>query len=84
MMMKCKHHEAHITFGIEPNGQTQKWSIQVYKLTDRQQPIDQPSLPHESNAEEMKLIINRTRTMQQQNPRRPYEYTVQKKPANME
>ena len=25
MMTKCKHHESHITFGIEPNGQTQKW-----------------------------------------------------------
>ena len=24
MMMKCKHHESHITFGIAPNGQTQK------------------------------------------------------------
>ena len=25
MMMKCKHCESHINFGIEPNGQTQKW-----------------------------------------------------------
>ena len=23
-MMKCKHHESNITFGIEPNGQAQK------------------------------------------------------------
>ena len=39
-MMKCKHHESHITFGIAPNRQ----SIQVYKLNDRQQHIDQPSI----------------------------------------
>ena len=33
IMMKCKHHESHITFGIEPNGQTQKWehtSVQAH------------------------------------------------------
>ena len=26
MMIECKHHESHITLGIEPNGQTQKWA----------------------------------------------------------
>ena len=42
---KCKYHESHITFGIEPKGKHKSGSIQVYKLTDRQQHIDQPSLP---------------------------------------
>ena len=32
-----------------------------------------------SDAEEMKSIINRTRNMQQENPRRPYDHTVQKR-----
>ena len=36
-----------------------------------------------SDAEEMKSIINRTRNMQQENPRRPYDHTVQKS-ANLE
>ena len=33
MTMKCKHHESHITFGIQPNRQTQKWehlSVQAH------------------------------------------------------
>ena len=33
MMMKCKHHESDISFGIEPNGLTKKWehtSVQAY------------------------------------------------------
>ena len=33
MMMKCKHHESHITFGIAPTGQTQNWehtSVQAH------------------------------------------------------
>ena len=45
MMMKCKHHESHITLGIEPNGQTQKWEHTIVQLTDIQQHIEQPSLP---------------------------------------
>ena len=31
--MKCKHHESHITFDIEANGQIQKWehtSVQAH------------------------------------------------------
>ena len=31
-----------------------------------------------SDAEEMKSTINRTRNMQQENPRRPYDHTEQK------
>ena len=33
MMMKCNYHESHTTFGVEPNGQTQKWehtSVQAH------------------------------------------------------
>ena len=31
-----------------------------------------------SDADEMKSIISKTRNMQQENPRRPYDHSVQK------
>ena len=61
-------------------------SIEVFKLTDRQQHIQQPALSspvkvmimlyRTSDAVEMKSII--ARNMQQENHRRPYDHTVQK------
>ena len=40
-MMMCKHHESHITFGIERNGQTKKWehtSLQAHRQTTTYRP----------------------------------------------
>ena len=64
-------------------------TIQEYKLTDRKKKntYTSPLFPSQGNdnaiditsdAEEMKSIINRTRNMRQENPRRPYDHTVQK------
>ena len=85
--MKCKHHASYITFGIEANGQTQKWEhtrVQAHRSTPTHTPaLSSPVkmmilLYRTSDAEEMKSIINRTRNMQKENPRRPYDHTVQK------
>ena len=89
-----KHHESHITFGTEPNGQHKSGSIQVYTLFDRQDLIDQPSLPKSryvmimlyrtSGAEEMKSIINRTSNINKKIPEGLMTILYKKKTANME
>ena len=92
--MMIKHHESHITFGTEPNGQHKNGSIQVYKLTYRQHLIDQPSLPKSryvmvmlyrtSDAEEMKSVINRTNNISKKIAGGLKITLYRKKTANME
>ena len=69
-------------------GKHKSGSIQVYKLTDRQHhryraafssPIKMMIMLYRtSDAEAMKSIINRTRNMQQENPKRRYDCTIHK------
>ena len=85
MTVKCKHHESHITntIGTVPNGQTQ--TMGAYKCTSSLTDNNIRSalcfpikviimLYRTSDAEAMKTIIKRTRHMQQENPRRPYDH----------
>ena len=94
MMMKCKQHESH-NYYLWHSAKWANTKVGAYKCTISlidnniyRSALSSPikgviMLYRTSDAEEMKSIINKARNMQDKNPRRTYDHTVQKELANM-